>query len=126
MATKFFSHATPAECTAAPGDGKYGLCNLTGNKVEVDEDAHFIPPRGCAIIDKINPIIEGLVERGVLSVADPKAPKTTKARSKAAQAAEEPKEEQKEEPASSTKPSSVMSQPCHDPLEFSSDTVRSR
>lgn len=98
MATKFFSHATPAECTAAPGDGKYGLCNLTGNKVEVDEDAHFIPPRGCAIIDKINPIIESLVERGVLSVADPKAPKTTKSRSKAAQAAEEPKEEPKEEP----------------------------
>lgn len=98
MATKFFSHATPAECTAAPGDGKYGLCNLTGNKVEVDEDAHFIPPRGHAIIDKINPIIEGLVERGVLSIADPKAPKVTKSRSKAARAAEEPKEESTEDP----------------------------
>lgn len=64
MATKFFKHATAVECDLAKSEGKVGLCNVSTHKVEVDEEGHFIPPRGHAIIDKTNKVIEGLVARG--------------------------------------------------------------
>lgn len=70
MATKFFKHVDARECEAAQSSGKVGLCNLTSHKIEVDEDGRFIPPRGHAIIDKVNPTIQSLVAKGQLKIND--------------------------------------------------------
>lgn len=68
MAKKVFTQVSKIECDKAKADGKVGLCNLTSNKVEVDEEGHFIPPYGHAVVDKTNPMIASLVGRGILAI----------------------------------------------------------
>ena len=84
MATKFFKQSTKAECAAAPAEGRYGLCNISAVKIEVDEEGHWIAPHQCAIIDSSNPVMDELVRRGQLVVAEPTAaaPKPSRSRKK--------------------------------------------
>jgi len=83
MATKFFKHVDARECEAARDAGKVALCNLTGHKIEVDEEGRFLTPRGHAVIDKVNPLITSLVAKGLIAVnegvkADPKPSRSKK------------------------------------------------
>jgi hypothetical protein len=82
MANKMFQHASKTECDLAKSNDHVGLCNLTSNKIEVTEEGHFIPPRGHAIIDKVNPIINSLASRGILAINETVVEETKTSRSK--------------------------------------------
>ena len=82
MAKKFFKQVSRVECDLAKTEGKVGICNISPNKVEIDEDGHFIKPYGHAIVDKTNPMIDRMVGNGILAinatVVEPSSKKSTR------------------------------------------------
>jgi len=73
MAKNIFKQVSKAECLAAAAEGNIGICNLTSQKVEIDDEGHFVEARGHAIVGKTNPMIEVLSARGTIAVNEKKA-----------------------------------------------------
>jgi hypothetical protein len=108
MATKFFQIVDRAAAIRAKDGGKVGFQNVSLNPQQVTESGHRIGPQEHGIVDKVDSVLQALIDNGVCVVNDTVVidPPPKKAKSKVSEPAPEeaPAEEPAEEPVAENSP----------------------